>query len=74
MTAFRCIGLNVLVSFYRDVTGLEPTRDPEVTRSIFFRNVGGFAGHTSVLALFRSDIQNAGQTWGGDLLPATGLG
>lgn len=72
--AIRCIDLDAMVAFYRDVIGLAPLNDPDNGRIVFFRIAEGFGGHTSVLALFRHDIEGAGQTRGGDLPPATGPG
>ncbi|WP_417812439.1 VOC family protein [Thalassospira alkalitolerans] len=72
--AIRCIDLDAMVAFYRDVIGLEPINDPENSDIVFFRIAEGFAGHTQVLALFRHDIEGAGNTQAGDEPPATGSG
>jgi catechol 2,3-dioxygenase-like lactoylglutathione lyase family enzyme len=72
--AIRCIDLSAMVAFYRDVIGLEPMRGSESDPIAFFRIADGFEGHTSVLALFRHDIQGAGQTWADDQRPTTGPG
>ncbi|WP_417271217.1 VOC family protein [Celeribacter sp.] len=72
--AIRCIDLDAMVAFYRDVIGLEPINDPENSDIVFFRIAEGFAGHTQVLALFRHDIEGAGNTQAGDEPPATGPG
>ena len=72
--AIRCVDLDAMVAFYRDVIGLEPINDPENSDIVFFRIAEGFAGHTQVLALFRHDIEGAGNTRAGDKPPATGPG
>ena len=72
--AIRCIDLDAMVAFYRDVIGLEPLNDPENGKIVFFRISTGFGGHTAVLALFRHDIEGAGRTRAGELPPATGPG
>ncbi len=72
--AIRCIDLDAMVAFYRDVIGLEPMNDPENGDIVFFRIAEGFAGHTAVLALFRHDIEGAGNTRAGTEPPASGPG
>lgn len=72
--AIRCVDHGAMVAFYRDVIGLEPMRDPQAAPIVFFRIANGFEGHTSVLALFRHDIEGAGRTRAGDQPPATGPG
>ncbi len=67
--AIRCIDLDAMVTFYRDVIGLEPLNDPDNGRIVFFRIAEGFGGHTAVLALFRHDIKGAGQTRASSLPP-----
>jgi catechol 2,3-dioxygenase-like lactoylglutathione lyase family enzyme len=70
--AIRCVDLPAMVAFYRDVIGLEPLNDPNGDRVVFLRVAEGFGGHTSVLALFRHDIEGAGQTRGATHPPETG--
>jgi catechol 2,3-dioxygenase-like lactoylglutathione lyase family enzyme len=72
--AIRCVDLDAMVAFYRDVIGLEPMNDPENGDILFFRIAEGFAGHTAVLALFRHDIEGAGNTRAGTEPPASGPG
>ena len=72
--AIRCVDQAAMVAFYRDVIGLEPMNDPDNSAIVFFRIAEGFAGHTAILALFRHDIEGAGQTLGGAMPPATGPG
>ncbi|GAA3855352.1 VOC family protein [Celeribacter arenosi] len=72
--AIRCIDLDAMVAFYRDVIGLEPLGDPDNGRIVFFRIAEGFGGHTAVLALFRHDIEGAGHTKAGAVPPVTGSG
>jgi len=70
--AIRCIDLDAMVAFYRDVIGLEPLNDPENGRLVFLRIAEGFAGHTAVLALFHHDVEAAGRTRGSAKPPKTG--
>jgi catechol 2,3-dioxygenase-like lactoylglutathione lyase family enzyme len=72
--AIRCIDLDAMVAFYRDVIGLAPMNDPENGRIVFFRIADGIGGHTAVLALFRHDIVAAGRTPAADQPPVTGAG
>ncbi len=72
--AIRCVDLNAMVAFYRDVIGLELMNDPENGNIVFFKVADGFAGHTAVLALFRHDIEGAGRTRASQTPPATGPG
>lgn len=72
--AIRCVDLKAMVAFYRDVIGLELMNDPDNGDIVFFRIAEGFAGHTAVLALFRHDIEGAGDTRAGTAPPATGPG
>ena len=72
--AIRCVDLDAMVAFYRDVIGLEPMNDPENGDIVFSRIAEGFAGHTAVLALFRHDIEGAGNTRAGTGPPASGPG
>ena len=72
--AIRCVDLDAMVAFYRDVIGLEPMNDPENGDIVFFRIAESFAGHTAVLALFRHDIEGAGNTRAGTEPPASGPG
>ena len=59
--AIRCIDLDAMVAFYRDVIGLEPINDPDNGRIVFLRIADGFEGHTAVPALFRHYIAGAGR-------------
>ncbi len=70
--AIRCIDQPAMIAFYRDVIGLEPMNDVETNPIAFFRIADGFAGHTSVLALFRHDVVAAGNTPGSVTPPKTG--
>ncbi|MBY6199762.1 VOC family protein [Maritalea mobilis] len=72
--AIRCVDMEAMVAFYRDVIGLEPMTDTEGRPIVFFRIAEGFGGHTAVLALFRHDIEGAGQTRGSATPPQTGTG
>lgn len=61
-----------IVAFYRDVIGLKSTTKRSDGRIVFFQLAEGFGGHTSVLALFRYDMEAAGGTPAGEQPPATG--
>ncbi|MEM8790417.1 MAG: VOC family protein [Pseudomonadota bacterium] len=71
--AIRCADMDAMEAFYRDVIGLEVLshRDEGIT---FFKIADGYAGHTSVLALFgpgagRPDLHKVTEQ-----APATGAG
>jgi len=70
--AIRCVDLDAMIAFYRDVIGLEPLNDPANGRIVFFKIAEGFGGHTAVLALFRHDLEAAGGTRGSPTPPGTG--
>lgn len=54
--AIRVRDMAAMVAFYQDVIGLDLMRNFE-DRIVFFRLGPGFAGHTSVLALFDHNIE-----------------
>jgi len=70
--AIRCIDQPAMVTFYRDVIGLEPLNDVETEAIAFFRIADGFGGHTTVLALFHHTVEAAGDTPGSPTPPRTG--
>ncbi|MDX2482074.1 MAG: VOC family protein [Pseudodonghicola sp.] len=72
--AIRCVDLQEMVAFYRDVIGLEPLNVAESSPIVFLRVAEGFDGHTAVLALFRHDVEGAGKTRGRASPPETGPG
>lgn len=72
--AIRCIDFDAMVAFYRDVIGLELLSTTDSGGIAFLRIAEGFGGHTTVLGLFRHDIQGAGGTRAGCAPPATGPG
>lgn len=53
--AIRCADMAGMVAFYRDVIGLDIMTGNASSAIVFFRIAEGVAGHTTVLALFRSD-------------------
>ena len=61
--AIRCRDFDAMVRFYEDVIGLKTLEGGHRDGIRFFRLENGVAGHTCVLALFRSDEA-----------PKTGLG
>lgn len=50
--AIRCQDLGLMMAFYRDIAGLELLSDQSATGIVFFRISAGYAGHTTILALF----------------------
>ena len=50
--AIRCRDIGPMFKFYRDMIGLEVLSGDERDEIVFFKISEGFAGHTSVLALF----------------------
>lgn len=50
--AIRCRDLGAMRDFYQNILGLEPLTGNQSDGIVFFRIADGFAGHTSVLALF----------------------
>ncbi|MEM6480054.1 MAG: VOC family protein [Pseudomonadota bacterium] len=52
--AIRCRDHATMKAFYRDVVGLEIMKDFPDSRITFFRISKGYAGHTTILALFDS--------------------
>lgn len=56
--AIRCADMSAMVAFYRDVIGLEVLSGGHRDTITFFKIAAGFAGHTSVLALFHHEAGN----------------
>ena len=56
--AIRCADMAAMVAFYRDVIGLEVLSGGHRDSITFFKIADGFAGHTSVLALFHHEAGN----------------
>jgi catechol-2,3-dioxygenase len=50
--AIRCLDLAAMTAFYRDIVGLEVFEGDYSDTIVFLRVAEGFAGHTSVVALF----------------------
>lgn len=53
--AIRCADTVAMAEFYENVIGLKRLSDRSDSAIIFFEIAPGFGGHTSVLALFRTD-------------------
>ena len=70
--AIRCADMEAMVSFYRDIIGLELLTGGHRDSITFFKIAEGFGGHTSVLALFRNDAGNPAMHEQSDLSPHTG--
>lgn len=71
--AIRCMDLDAMFAFYRDVIGLEPLAPPDEGIA-FLRIAEGHGGHTKVLALFLPDAGRAELHPRGAAPPATGAG
>ncbi len=66
--AIRCRDLAAMTAFYSDVVGLEVI-EGDYSDSIVFLRVGeGFAGHTSVVALFTAEGEEEPEAGGGSSL------
>ncbi len=50
--AIRCANMAAMIDFYENTIGLERLADRNTNTITFFKIGEGFAGHTSVLALF----------------------
>ena len=70
--AIRCADMESMVAFYRDIIGLELLTGGHRDSITFFKIAEGFAGHTSVLALFRNDAGNPAMHEQSDQKPQTG--
>ena len=57
--AIRCNNKPAMVAFYENIIGLERLSGDDDAPITFFKIAEGFEGHTSILALFRYDIQGA---------------
>jgi catechol 2,3-dioxygenase-like lactoylglutathione lyase family enzyme len=53
--AIRCRDLAAMTAFYRDIVGLELIEGDYRDSIVFLRVADGFAGHTSVVALFSAE-------------------
>jgi len=53
--AIRCHDLAAMTAFYRDIVGLELIEGDYRDSIVFLRVGDGFAGHTSVVALFSAE-------------------
>lgn len=53
--AIRCRDLAAMTAFYRDIVGLEVIEGDYRDNIVFLRVGAGFAGHTSVVALFTAE-------------------
>ncbi|MFY0692997.1 MAG: VOC family protein [Paracoccaceae bacterium] len=57
--AIRCNALAPMIDFYQNVIGLERMSGNASDGIVFFRIADGYAGHTSVLALFDKSMGRA---------------
>ena len=57
--AIRTSNMESMVKFYRDTIGLELLSGDHRSNIVFFKIADGFAGHTSILALFEPDSGRA---------------
>jgi catechol 2,3-dioxygenase-like lactoylglutathione lyase family enzyme len=53
--AIRCVDLEAMVAFYRDILGLTVLEGGHRGGIVFFSLGESYGGHTAVLALFRDD-------------------
>lgn len=70
--AILCTDMEAMVSFYKDIIGLELLTGGHRDSISFFKIAEGFGGHTSVLALFRNDAGNPAMHEQSDQSPITG--
>ena len=70
--AIRCADMDAMVIFYRDILGLELLSGGHRNSITFFKIADGFAGHTSVLALFQHDPENPAMHGRSNHQPITG--
>ena len=70
--AIRCADLPTMFAFYRDIIGLEHLTGDYSDHIRFFRIAPGYAGHTTVLALFHADEQPDGNLTRSDVAPQSG--
>ena len=70
--AIRCADIDKMAAFYRDIIGLEILSGGHRDSIIFFKIAEGFAGHTSVLALFKHDADNSAKHEQSARAPETG--
>lgn len=55
--AIRCADLSAMADFYENTIGLTRLSGARSADILFFKISEGFAGHTTILALFRSNTQ-----------------
>ncbi len=72
--AVRCGNIESMTTFYKDIIGLALLSGDHRSDVVFFKIADGFAGHTSVLALFRHDAGRTDIHPVSDQPPATGAG
>ena len=72
--AIRCADLEEMVTFYRDVIGLDHLSGDHRDGIVFFKLGESFGGHTAVLALFHHDAGRRELHPRGTEPPATGAG
>lgn len=70
--AIHCTNMEKMVAFYRDVIGLELLSGGHRETITFFKIADGFAGHTSVLALFHHSAGNPAMHEQSQQAPLTG--
>ena len=70
--AIRCADLPMMFDYYRDIIGLEPLTGDYSQHIRFFKIAQGYAGHTTVLALFHADETPAGDLTRSESPPGTG--
>ena len=72
--AIRCGNVGTMLTFYRDVIGLEVLSGDASSDIVFLKIGEGYRGHTTVLALFAHHLGRPGVHPASDTVPATGAG
>ena len=70
--AIRCADIASMSTFYEEILGLTHLSGDHRSGIIFYKIADGFAGHTSVLALFAADAPQRDVHPKSDTAPATG--
>jgi len=72
--AIRCQDVPKMAAFYRDIIGLTDIPGDYRESIAFLKIADGFAGHTTILALFSADDRGLISDGSDAIRPATGVG